>query len=374
MMRIGFVAVVIVTLLSVVSRAAPAPGATPATAPPQRPAPAAPLAPATPSAGDALPTIEQLNAQLAEGKHQDVLKQVAKLLQLKGDAAKSYDRYDLLCLRGEAALRGKANSMAMEAFAQAARATEDKDKQGVAKATELLIRRSKPLGYVPRAAAAAAPTSRGVAPKNAGAEPVAVAKSTGGGNQPIPIIESADRKRAFAAMLADEMAVVNPKVQAATKSESLPPVIEAVKSLGDLRGIEVAATGGSEQSKGISADLGTHAHRMISRTLDTMSKRVEECFASGKRVMVTEYTDGSRYRQPGMVGLTSAEQNDLKGILNTAEKIQPVAAELANVTEAKELIADAQDAQRLRDRTAEVLTFDYPNSGRYNKDPKKPAR
>src|SRR5688500_17543270 len=112
------------------ARPAPARTAAPAPAPVPAPPPDAP-APAPGVAGVAMPTIDQLKQQLAEGKHQEVLKQVAKLLQLKGEAAKSYDRYELLSLRGEAALRGKANSMAAEAFAQAAKATEDPVNQSV---------------------------------------------------------------------------------------------------------------------------------------------------------------------------------------------------------------------------------------------------
>src|SRR4051812_49047871 len=135
-MRVGFFISVAILIGASVTRAAPVPARPPGQA--QPPAPAVTPAPAQAGAatGEPLPTMEELNAQLAAGKLQDVLKHVAKLLQLKGDAAKSYDRYDLLCLRGEAALRAKTNSVAMDAFNQAARATEDKDKQAVAKATE----------------------------------------------------------------------------------------------------------------------------------------------------------------------------------------------------------------------------------------------
>jgi hypothetical protein len=73
-------------------------------------------------------------------------------------------------------------------------------------------------------------------------------------------------------------------------------------------------------------------------------------------------------------GLTSIEQNDLKSIIATCEKIQPVASELATVTERPELTADAQAAEKLHARATEVLTYDYPNAGRYNKDPKRPVR
>jgi hypothetical protein len=302
---------------------------------------------------------------LSEGKHADVLKHVAKLIQLRGDAAKSYDRYELLCLRGEAALRGKANTMAMDAFSQASRATDDPQKQAVARATEILIRRSKPLGYVPRTAAPAGGEPR-VAKAPAAAAPKAQA------SQPIPIMEAADRKQAFAALFADEFAVVDPKVKAATKSNALPPVIDAIKSVGDLRAVEIAANGSATQTKGITADMGAHAHMLIAGTLQPMEQRVEQCWESASRPTLTE-RGGNTYSLPGMWGLNSAEQNELKNVVATCEKVQPIATELASVTDAAELIADAQMAQKLQARATEVLTYDYPNNGKYNKSPKKPA-
>ncbi|MEA2709401.1 MAG: hypothetical protein QOF78_2002 [Phycisphaerales bacterium] len=349
-MRNRFFVAVLIVVISFIARVDAAP------APTTAPAVGGGRAGSAGAGGEALPTMQQLNQMLSEGKSQDVLRHVAKLLALKGEAAKGYDRYDLLCLRGEGALRTKANTMAIDAFAQAARATEDSQKQAVARATELLIRRAKPLGYVPRVAAPA--------PANAQAD-AAAAKAKPG--TPIPYIEAADRKRAFAAMLIDEMAVVDPKVKAATKSEALPPIIDAIKSLGDLRAVEIAAKGTSTETKGLSADLGTHAHHLISDTIRPMSKRVEECWRSASRYSIS----GNDVN--GLWGLTSAEQYDLKAVIATCEKVQPVASELATVTDRAELIADAQAAQKLHARASEVLSYDYANAGRYNKDPKKPA-
>jgi hypothetical protein len=364
---------VVAVMLSIAGTIVAAPAQRPTPAPAPASAPAAPISPVAPSAAAAvpgdLPTVEQLNAQLAEGKHQDVLKHVAKLLGLRGESAKAYDRYDLLCLRGEAALRGKASSMAIEAFGQASRATTDPEKQAVARATEVLIRRAKPLGYVPRTAPQLAPQEKIDAAAGGAASAGGAARAQAA--QPIPLIEEADRKRAFAALFADEFATVEPKVKAATKSNGLPPVIDAIKSIGDLRAIEIAATGSSTRTKGIAADLGAHAHQLISGALRPMSARVEECWSSASRATVTETSTGERYRAPGMWGLTSTEQNDLKAVIATCEKVQPVAGELAEVTERSELIADAQMAQKLHARATEVLTYDYPNSGRYNKTPQK---
>src|SRR5438874_1549053 len=112
----------LIVLLTLIG-AAPAPTPAPPAAPPT-------LAPGgvTIPVGNELPAIEQLKSQLAT-QPQEVLKSASKLLALKGDAAKAYDRYELLSLRGEAALRTKANTMAVEAFAAAGKETNDEQKK-----------------------------------------------------------------------------------------------------------------------------------------------------------------------------------------------------------------------------------------------------
>jgi hypothetical protein len=163
---------------------------------------------------------------------------------------------------------------------------------------------------------------------------------------------------------------VAPKVKTASSASALPPVIEAIKAVGDLRAIEIAASGSAAHAKEMTAGLGDHAHRLIAQALGPMKLRTEECWGQGSRTRYVEDKQTTlREKLYGMVGLTSTEANDLKSIIATCEKIQPVAAELAAVTERAELLADAQEAQRLHARATEVLTFDYPNEGRYNKPP-----
>src|SRR6185503_20044475 len=127
---------------------------------------------------------EQLNA----GQAQEVSRQVARFLAMKGDAAKQYDRYDLMMLHGEAALRMKQNSVAMQSFAEAQKETTDDQKKAIARGTEILVRKSKQTGYTPRVTVRPAP----------GEKPAG----------PMPIIEEADRKVALEALLADEMTAV----------------------------------------------------------------------------------------------------------------------------------------------------------------------
>src|SRR5688572_2680037 len=160
-----------------------------------------------------LPSVDQLKAQLDQNP-QEVLRGVAKLIALKGEAAKPYDRYELFTLRGEANLRAKALVPAADAFAAAAKETTDADKKATARATEILIRRSKPLGYVAK-------------PQRPAPGAVAATRPAG----PMPIINEADRAAAMKVLLADEMATVEPKLKAANAASALPPVIEAVKQL-----------------------------------------------------------------------------------------------------------------------------------------------
>ncbi len=317
-----------------------------------------PLLGAAPAA-ESLPTIAQLNEQFAAGKYQDVMRQIARLLALKGDAAKAYDRYELFVLRGEVSLRNKANPMAIESFAAAQKATADPEKQAKARANEILIRRSKPAGYVPKNA----PKLDLPSPGSAAPRPMPAG--------PLPILEEADRKVAMAALLSDELLAVEPKVKAANAATNLSPVIEVARSLGDLRAIELAATGTASQSRQIGADLGKQAHGMIDGALGSMSQRVEACWLSASRSKFVENNTGQRTKTYGLFGLTSVESNSLKEVIDTCEKIQPVANDLAAVTDQPELVADARESQRLLARAQQVLNYDYNNEGRYTKDPRK---
>jgi hypothetical protein len=299
-------------------------------------------------AANSLPTVDQLKAQL-DSNPQEVLRGVSRLLALKGAAAQQYDRYELFSLRGEASLRSKAMPAAAEAFAAAAKETTDADKKAIARANEILIRKSKNTGYAPK-------------PPRPGAAP-----STRPFMALIPIIKPDDRKMAIEALLNDEMTAAAPKIKAADNAQALPPIIEAAKLLGDLNALETTAYGKADQSKQIAENVGKRAHFMIDNALKTMSKRTEDCWASASRKQYTTDNYGNRDYQPGMLGLTSNEANTLKEVIATTEKVVPVATDLATVTGSAELGTDATTAQKLHERAREVLDFDYPNSGRYTK-------
>lgn len=390
MARRTLIPVVALALMSPAPAALAQAPAAPARGPAQVPAqaagpavaPAAPVAaaPAGAPAGAAdLASVEQLKQQLATDP-QGVLRSVARLLALKGDAAAGYDRYDLLNLRGEAYLRNRAIPMAADAFAQAQKATQDADKQAAARAMELLVRRSKQTGYVPKVPMAPAKPAGGAARGGAAGQPApgtllggdpapgaaAPAAATIGPGGAIPIIEESDRKAAFSALFADELHAGAPKLRAAKSAAGLPPLIDAARMLGDLRAVELAATGGAEQTKQLGADIGDRAHRLIAAAISDMSRSTEKVWQSASRQKIYQNDvgtiTGGAY---GLWGMTSTEANSLKETMATCEKIAPVAGDLAAVTGNAALQGDAQEALRLHGRAREVLEYDYNNAGRY---------
>lgn len=290
-----------------------------------------------------LPTIAELQEKLKAGKTAEVLTSVTKLLALRGDAAKAYDRSDLFSLRGEATLRNKTIPPAADAFASAAKEATDPKKKAIARGTEILLRKSKTTGYTPKpqARTAAGPSTR----------------PTG----PIPIIEEEDRKQALAALYTDEMTVLEPKLKAAGAGNTLIPVIEVARSLSDLGAIEMAGTGANEQTKTVGGNLGKHAHTLIKDGLTAMTDRTEKIWQSASKTQRVEDQYNTTFN---MAGLTSIDANNLKDVIATSEKILVVATQLGEATGSEELKADGPAAEKIRDRAKEVLTFDYANSGR----------
>lgn len=326
--------------------------------PPPQPVPppvAPPAAPAQRSASPSaapdprLPTIESLKQQLAAGENQEVLRSVAKLLALKGPAAQAYDRYELFMLRGEAALRNKAMPMASEAFKMAQQETDDASKQAGARAIELLVRKSKQTGYVPKHAPSPTP----------GANPAGVAA-----RDAIPIVDEANRKQAFAALLNDELSVLEPKAKTAAKATTLAPIIEVARTLGDLRAVELASGGEAQRTKAIGSTLGARAHELIADAMNGMDRQVEEIWDDASQVRHTRDRYGYVQRNYGMKGMNSMQVKSLKDVIATCEKIIPVTRDLSTVTEGPELQADAQAAEKLYNRARQVLEFDYANEGR----------
>src|SRR5437763_13108328 len=86
------------------------------------------------------PSAEQLHQMFNQGNYPDVLKQLRAVLAVKD--APGYDQYDLLTLKGETPLRMKVDTEAADSFRDAAKVAKSPEQASLARATELLLRRS----------------------------------------------------------------------------------------------------------------------------------------------------------------------------------------------------------------------------------------
>jgi hypothetical protein len=261
------------------------------------------------------------------------------------------NRYELFMLKGECHLQLKVPRLAAEAYASAAKeaeksgtpAEEREVERGVAAAHEMLVKASKAFAYTPRTASDKQ-------------KPV-----------PIDILDLASRKRAFAAMLADEMAASDAKVVRAKAAKALPPIAELFKPLDTMEGLERAATGEAARVKALRAELTEAARRAVADALRGIDKSVGVIDKSAG-TFVEFYQDSfdplarpvkvKAYRKRG---LSDEQTRELQTANRTLDQIAPALTELARGlrVEARTFDPFAEDAARIRKEVDRILDTDY---------------
>jgi hypothetical protein len=286
-----------------------------------------------------LPAAQELEGMYAAGKYQELLKHLGKALALKGEAARPYKRFDMLMLKGDAHLMLKQTSWGLESYAAAAKEPGDAKVTAVARATEVLLRRSNVNGYVPKTV----PVERGKRP-----EPIAVA-------------ERESRKKAMAALLVDEMAVFRPKLKRALAAPVLGETVELAGGIADLGAVEIAATGDDAEVRKAAAALSDHATAVMSEAIRSMDKRVDEIFREAN-----EKQEEGVSRRTGLIvysraGLSGKMMTDLKGTVKAANEISVMAQRLAVQFKGDHTTYDAivAHAALLSRHASDVLNRDY---------------
>jgi len=334
--------------------AAPAPLPPPPEATDTPPAPATPGKPAPKTGattkadvatGD-LPTMQQIQSLYDAANYNDLLKALAKVLPLKGKAAEPYDRQKLLQIKLETHMKLKQQAPAVATLNEMADATDDEPAKQSARATIQLIKRSKLFIYTPKP------------PKKTAKAPA-----------PLDITDPIARKAALQAMLDEDMAKVVPKVKAAMGQSALPPIAAALEGAKGVRDLEVGVTGSDANSKSMVADLGAHGRDLITKTVEKMSRRVDEIskdanetirmranVMSGAGVRVAQ--DRVRRR-----GLKADEPQELRRIMNDLPAIARGAHDLVLATGGKQSEADAmlEMCNELGKRAKKTLEADYSN-------------
>jgi len=313
--------------------------ANPAAAAPAATRPAARVGPAATGKADAdaLPTMDELRALFEQQKHTDLLRQLSRVIVLRGKAAEPYNKWELFMIKFETHMQLKAQAPAIATLRDALEITDDKEKLAWCKSVELLIRRSRNFQYQPSPAKKEKPPA-------------------------IDIIDAESRKVALKELLADELAVVKPKVEKAMDGRSMVAIAEAVQALQGFDVLEMAAGGGNEESQQMIADLRSRGIALMAKTVQQMQGQQSQIDKSANELLRFTvsipqlnggFSEQVRYRKRG---LENRDYNDLKQILKTTEQIIPNVKGLTRATggqarEVEDLIVAAEDLYKKTERT-----------------------
>jgi hypothetical protein len=360
--RLALVAVVAPTMAATAAtRTATAPATRPATVatPPGVSTPVAKSGPAAPTP-EGLPTQADVQTAFDTKDYPAVLQKLQRLLILKGKAAESYDRHALLALKAETHLRMKAGGPAAQAFAEAAKIAPDGPAAAADIAAELLVRRSGAgLAYQPKLKDPADKTK---------AQP------------PIDVVDPDSRKKAVAALFADEWAAVEPRVRAAGQARTLELVIEVLPAARNLRWLEMAATGKDDRTRELAAPVATKAKGTIESFLKESAEAVEPIEVTAgqittARVPKTDKASGKilgfviKYRR---MGPTPRQFATLRDVFAASTKVRDACDELGGTLGATghEFNEAKGKADQLRLRAGTLLDTDW--SIKYDQPPVAP--
>lgn len=312
------------------------------------------------AAAEPLPTIGEIKQAYDDKQYPQVLQKLNRVLILKGKAAESYDRHELLEIRGETQLRMKSLPAAAQSFAEAAKETNDGPSVAKDIATEILLKKSTALlQYQPKAKDPADKTKQ---------------------LPPIDILEPDNRKKAIAALLTDEIAAADAVVKAARQAKSLTQILQALPTIRNVRWIEMASTGHDERSKAMVADLGTRAKTLIETSLKDTKERVDDLERLTMEVVtahvpITDKQSGKilgfrnefRYRGP-----TPRQMTEIQDIVSTCSKIFDSSDELGGSlgTTGKEFDGVKEESKTIGTRANALATKNWRQT--YTQPPPTP--
>jgi hypothetical protein len=293
---------------------------------------------------DSVPSTEDIKKSMDDGNYREALQKLSKALALKKDAAGQYDRHELLRMKAESHLNLKDTAASSAAFAAAAKEAPDDASRASDKASEMIVKRSKNLAFTPK------PARKGE-------------KGT-----PIEILDPEKRKEAFKALLEEEKAAAAPALKSAQGAKTLPPIVDALKRIGDLRMLELAATGDDAEAKKLSEDLAGQAHKLMDKGVQDMADLVKAIETSANDVQPVAVpargVGGSgplMYQSYKKKGLTTRDTQDLKRIISDLKKLVPMARDLSQSLgdSGKDFAKVADDGETVGNQAYKVLTTDY---------------
>jgi hypothetical protein len=297
-------------------------------------------------------TIDAIQQDFDSQKYADVIRKSTMALNYKGPSAPQLDRGTLLALKAEAYLRLRQFLPAADTFTLAAKEATDEKDIALDKSTALLIRRSPAGQYTPKSGSTTQPAVAG-----------RVSKAP-----PIGIVDPETRKAAMAALFEDELKVATPKIQAVTKQPSLPPLMNSINDVHQLRLLELAASGQDSRTSQLFAALDNRAGQLMGDAVKTMAQQVEKISKSasdGPPSHLEESPYGGRRTVTNRNGLSSSDKDTLNEVIDTSHKIVDACEEFAKVLPVRDGAGPSAmarvdtDASKLADRADEVLHANY---------------
>jgi hypothetical protein len=302
------------------------------------------------AAAEALPSGEQLHQLFKDKQYAVLLQKLSRVLQLRGDAARTYDRIDLLLLKVEAHLQLKEQSLAIAAATAAVKAIDedhtDLKQAAVARATEKLLKQTHGYTFTPRTA------PRGQIP------------------QPISLLDVDRRADCFAAMFNDAKFDIASKMRAAKSAKTLVPIIDAIKAVGELRTLELAAYGKDEQSVAQLDGLANQAKDLMAKAVKDLKAQADKDHDRANDVLPVRIdarvgaSNAQLYYKKGLEGDMLRELNK---IIAESEAIADAARQFADISKAAaEGFGEVQEAAEKVAKSAKAtLEDDY--TGTYSK-------
>jgi hypothetical protein len=265
-------------------------------------------------------SVDEIRKLHDAGQYRSALQEAARSLRGVSGAA----RFELQLIRGDSLLHLDDAPTALEAYAAASK-SDDGAQLAESRGTALLIRRSSSLKYAPKK-----------------------------GGEPIDIVDHASRKRAAAALLADQLAADRKEIDAALSADNLKPIIAVVEPILDLRALEYIATGQATETGSLAQRVGERARDLISRELGRLNDQVNQY----ERIANQIQDDGGRgVTRRGLISTQRKDLRDLIGYLGqireTAERARQLARIHGGPVDAWERVV--QDTTAIQRHAADVL-------------------
>jgi hypothetical protein len=240
-----------------------------------------------------LPTRAELKQMHDAGEYRVCLHQIGRILRL--GPAKSYDKAEMLLLRGDCLLHLEDPSTAKLAYQAAMNSTVPAQARE-ARAMTLLISRSTKLAYLPR---------------------------SGDGGEAINIASHATRTRAMSALLHDELRESKPVIDRALAADNLAPIMDALPKFYDLYALERTATDGDGETRPILRAVGERARTLVSRELVVMDQKVAGIEKRADEIISAPYGGGSAWWWSGSTrrGLYTDDRGQLRDLIDYLAKI-----------------------------------------------------